>query len=393
MSYKSYTLISVAEIIHETVKAFDGEKYYMATGDLSNEQTKELEFVTYENRPSRADLTAKKDDVILARMKSTNKVLLVQNTEADYIYSTGFIILRPSKEIDNNYLLHFLQSTVFQDEKDKLCTGATQKAINNQNFANLQIPLPPLPIQKRIAEILDAADALKRKDQALLKKYDELAQAIFIDMFGDPVKNEKGWEVGVFGDYISVLTDYHSNGSYETLRQHVTLKNVPDYALMVRTTDLEKNDFTDNVNYISKEAYEHLEKSKVFGGEIIINKIGSAGNIYLMPFLNRPVSLGMNSFLVRLNESLNPVFAFHFLNTDFGKYEISKRVFGAVTKTITKEAVRSIPMFKIPKKQQDQYVECITKINSLINCGNSFQSDLLFNSLIQKAFKGELVAE
>ena len=271
--------------------------------------------------------------------------------------------------------------------------GAGLKHISKGFINEIPIPLPPLPIQKRIAEILDAADALKRKDQTLLKKYDELAQAIFIDMFGDTVKNEKGWEIGILGDYISVLTDYHSNGSYETLRDHVTLKNVPDYALMVRTTDLEKNNFTDNVNYISKEAYEHLDKSKVFGGEIIINKIGSAGNLYLMPFLNRPVSLGMNAFLVRLNESLNPVFAFHFLNTDYGKYEISKRVFGAVTKTITKDAVRSIPMFKIPKKQQELYVECITKINSLINCGNALQSDLLFNSLIQKAFNGELVAE
>ncbi|MBP6610559.1 MAG: restriction endonuclease subunit S, partial [Paludibacter sp.] len=255
----------------------------------------------------------------------------------------------------------------------------------------LKVPLPPLPIQKRIAEILDAADALKRKDQELLKKYDALAQAIFIDMFGDPVKNEKGWEVKKLGDYISVLTDYHSNGSYETLREHVTLRNVPDHALMVRTTDLEKNNFTDNVNYISKEAYEHLDKSKIFGGEIIINKIGSAGNLYLMPFLNRPVSLGMNAFLVRLNESLNPVFAFHFLNTDFGKNEISKRVFGAVTKTITKDAVRSIPMFKIPRKEQELYVECITYIKSLINCGNALQSDLLFQTLLQKAFKGELV--
>ena len=55
--------------------------------------------------------------------------------------------------------------------------------------------MPAITTQKRIAEILDAADALRRKDQELLRKYDELAQAIFIDMFGDPVKNEKGWEV------------------------------------------------------------------------------------------------------------------------------------------------------------------------------------------------------
>jgi type I restriction enzyme S subunit len=69
--------------------------------------------------------------------------------------------------------------------------------LTKSDLLEIEIPLPPLATQKRIAEILDAADALRRKDKELLKKYDELAQAIFIDMFGDPVKNEKGWEVEI----------------------------------------------------------------------------------------------------------------------------------------------------------------------------------------------------
>jgi type I restriction enzyme, S subunit len=73
--------------------------------------------------------------------------------------------------------------------------GAGLKHISKGFINNLEIPLPSLSIQKRVVEILDAADALKRKDQELLKKYDELAQAIFIDMFGDPVRNEKGWDI------------------------------------------------------------------------------------------------------------------------------------------------------------------------------------------------------
>ncbi len=300
-----------------------------------------------------------------------------------------FKVVFDKVEIDKQYFIYSIQHIL--DDMRREVHGATMKHITKGNFDNLEIPLPPLETQKRIAEILDSADALKRKDQELLKKYDELAQVIFIDMFGDPVKNEKGWEIEEFGNYISVLTDYHSNGSYETLREHVTLKNTPDYALMVRTTDLEKNDFTKNVNYISKEAYEHLDKSKVFGGEIIINKIGSAGKIYLMPFLNRPVSLGMNTFLVRLNKNLDTVFTYHFLNSDFGKYEINKRVFGAVTKTITKEAVRSIPIYKIPIELQLKYVNCVKVINALANRDNYNKSELLFDSLIQKAFKGELV--
>ncbi len=78
--------------------------------------------------------------------------------------------------------------------------GAGLKHISKSYINEIQIPLPPLAVQKHISEILDAAYALKRKDQDLLKKYDHLAQAIFIDMFGDPVKNEKGWEVHLFGE-------------------------------------------------------------------------------------------------------------------------------------------------------------------------------------------------
>ena len=66
----------------------------------------------------------------------------------------------------------------------------------------VKIPLPPLPIQKKIAAILDAADDYRQKTKALLDKYDELTQSIFLDMFGDPVRNEKGWEVKTLGEVI-----------------------------------------------------------------------------------------------------------------------------------------------------------------------------------------------
>jgi type I restriction enzyme S subunit len=97
------------------------------------------------------------------------------------------------KHVLPRYLFWVLESKREQIKSQR--TGATIPHVNGAALKELPIPLPPLPVQKRIAEILDAADALRKKDQEVLKKYDELAQAIFIDMFGDPVKNEKGWEV------------------------------------------------------------------------------------------------------------------------------------------------------------------------------------------------------
>ncbi|MBK9459725.1 MAG: restriction endonuclease subunit S [Sphingobacteriales bacterium] len=105
----------------------------------------------------------------------------------------GLAAIRTGEKLDYKYLYFY-----FKTIEAKLASqgnGSTFSAITASVIKEIQIPLPPLHIQKKIAQILDTADALKRKDQQLLKKYDELAQAIFIDMFGDPVKNEKGWEV------------------------------------------------------------------------------------------------------------------------------------------------------------------------------------------------------
>jgi len=103
--------------------------------------------------------------------------------------------------VDLKYLMYYFN----YEDLNKYITGSTRGKLTKSALESIQIPLPPLPIQKRIAEILDAADTLRRKDQQLLKKYDELAQAIFIDMFGDPVKNEKGWEKIAFENFIEYI--------------------------------------------------------------------------------------------------------------------------------------------------------------------------------------------
>jgi type I restriction enzyme S subunit len=117
----------------------------------------------------------------------------------------GLASIRVGKKLDYKFLYFYLKSIETQIASQG--NGSTFSAITTSVLKELQIPLPPLPIQKRIAEILDTADALRRKDEALLKKYDELAQAIFIDMFGDPVKNEKGWEVKKLGEVCHYIKD------------------------------------------------------------------------------------------------------------------------------------------------------------------------------------------
>jgi type I restriction enzyme S subunit len=186
------------------------------------------------------------------------------------------------------------------------------------------------------------------------------------------------------GDLIEVLTDYHANGAYKKLKENVELLDDEDYALMVRTTNFENNDFHDSVKYISEHAYNFLEKSKVYPNDLIMNKIANAGSIYLMPDLQRPVSLAMNLFLIRVNEKLaNPVYVYLYLKIN--EQYVKQFANGSVTKTITKEAVRNLEIFLPSREEQDIVVEHYLALDNKINLNLKINQNL--ESIAQAVFK------
>src|SRR3989338_10469442 len=176
------------------------------------------------------------------------------------------------------------------------------------------------------------------------------------------------------GNLISVLTDYHANGSYETLRGNVEILDSPDYALMIRTVDFERDDFENDVKYVSKHAYNFLKKTKVFGGEIIINKIGNAGKVYLVPPLDKKISLGMNQFMIRPRENLNNYFLYVFLVCKYGRLLLEQRITGAVPLSIDKESVRSVPVPILKNEFQKIIQNLVERHFSLSNQGKSLYS-------------------
>lgn len=294
--------------------------------------------------------------------------------------------------VSSKYLAYLLKYN--QKKLEAIANAPIIPIINKTQFSNFEVYIHEnLDIQKKIVEVLDKAQELidKRKEQ--IEALDELVKSRFIDMFGTPSKNKKNWEISEIGKYLDVLTDYHSNGSYETLRDNVTLLDTTSYALMVRTTDLENNNFEKGVKYIDEHAYNYLEKSKVFGGEVIINKIGSAGKVYLMPFLDKPVSLAMNQFMLRFDEDkVNHIFLYNLLLTSYMESKIKEKVRGAVTKTITKDAIRQINIIVPSIELQNQFADFVKQVNSLKFEMETSLKELEdnFDSLIQKAFKGEL---
>jgi len=162
------------------------------------------------------------------------------------------------------------------------------------------------------------------------------------------------------GNLISLLTDYHANGSYEILRNNIELLDKPDYALMIRTVDFEKDNFENNVKYVSKHAYDFLKKTQLFGYEIIINKIGNPGKVYIVPPLNRKITLGMNQFMIRPKKNINCKYLYVFLISSLGNQLLQRKITGAVPLSIDKKSVRSV-MIPILDNNFQLYIDMLVE--------------------------------
>lgn len=154
---KKIKLGDICEVLNPSVSNFNGNLDYIATGDVDLDRIVNKTSVTYKTKPSRANTLAKVNDVLIAKMQNTLKVLIIDESLSKNIYSTGFAVLR-IKDINilkPKLLYHIVKSDFFNKEKDKLCSGTTQKAINLTKLREIKIPLPSIEEQERIIQILD----------------------------------------------------------------------------------------------------------------------------------------------------------------------------------------------------------------------------------------------
>ena len=262
-------------------------------------------------------------------------------------------------DVDSKYLKYYFE----YHKPNLLVKDASYPSISLADIAEMPINVFDDQTQAKIVDNLDAVNSLivKRKEELVL--LDNIVKSRFIELFGDPASNSPKWDTGRLGDYMTTLTDFSANGSYALLDSQVVMYDEPHYAIMVRTTDLETGDLKNGVKYIDQKAYELLGKSKLFGGEMIMNKIGSAGKIYLMPHIETPASLGRNAFMFRFDQRVNIVFLYALLTSEYGTAEIQQHVRGAVTKTITKESTRSIRIIVPPIELQEQFAAFVEQVD------------------------------
>ena len=250
-----------------------------------------------------------------------------------------------------------------------------------KQVGRFKINLPPLDQQKKIAAILDAADAYRQKTKALIEKYDELTQSLFLDMFGDPVTNPKGWD-------------------------KISLNELCDFKkTSVKPEDIETGDTYIGLECIEKETGKILERFTVEAGEIKSNKFWFDSNYLLYgklrPYLNKVANPNFEGVCSTDIIPIRPILKYtakeFIISLLRGSWFVSfadERCSGANLPRISPKEVEKYQTINPPLELQSQFAERVHSIEEQKAQAEASltQAEDLFNSLLQRAFKGELTS-
>lgn len=175
-------------------------------------------------------------------------------------------------------------------------------------------------------------------------------------------------------DYIDVLTDYHSGGSYKTLKEKTKILHEPDYAVMVRTVNFESDDFDNNLIYCDKDSYDFLEYSRIKENDVLMNKIANPGSVYIMPKVDYRATCAMNLFLLRF-KNINQRYMYYVMKNS--EEYIKNQAHGTTTKTITKDEVRNLTfLIHEDEGERERITELLTSIDYKIANNNKVNLEL-----------------
>jgi type I restriction enzyme S subunit len=272
----------------------------------------------------------------------------------------GWLVLRDKNNIINQDFLYYLLGSDFIFRQfNSLASGTTVKNLNINLVKNLKIPLPPLKEQIRIAQILDKADEIRQKRKQAIKLTEELLKSTFLEMFGDPVINPKGWDIVTFTDIMVLKRGY----------------------------DLPISDRVEGKYPViaSNSIVGYHNHYKVKGPGVITGRSGTIGKV--MYFKDNYWPLNTTLYSGKLNGN-NAIYLTYFLRF----FNLERFVRGTGVPTLNRNLFHSelapLPPIELQNKFS-KFVEQTTKLKEKY-IESSQESENLFNSLLQRAFKGEL---
>ncbi|MFJ3449558.1 restriction endonuclease subunit S [Pseudomonas sichuanensis] len=338
--------------------------------------------------PSRARQLVVTGDVLVATVRpNLNGVAVVPAELNGATASTGYCVLRADeKNLHGRYLFYWVQTDSFVEDMMSKATGANYPAVSDKIIKESNIPLPPLPEQKRIAAILDKADAIRRKRQQAIQFADDFLRAVFLDMFGDPVTNPKGWEVRPLIELIDPARPI----TYGILMPGDDIEGGVPY---VRVVDMKDGVvLVDQVRRTTLEIAQQYKRSSLRAGDVLISIRGHVGRLAVVPKELEGANITQDTARLATNSSCSSLYLYACLENRKMQQEMQRFVKGAAVKGINltdlKQLRIPVPPIELQKKIERK-IELMTTVLTSLEQSSVCLLDG-FKSLSQKAFSGQL---
>ncbi len=378
-------LLDCVAIVGKIPSRYEGEKTYISTGAVSCDHIDytQAEQVTYENRPSRANLSVSEGDILFAKMQGTKKTLPIDATLAEYLFSTGFYALRADTSlILPEILSHFLSSEQFLTQKDKNCSGATQKALTNTGLKKITIQLPEIKEQQILATQLSTIETITAARHKQLAMMDELVKSRFVELFGDPIINSMKWPKALIGDncFVTKLAGFE----YSKYIHYADSGDV----VMVKAQNVKNGRLNHKeLSFISKEVSDSLPRSQLAAGDIVMTYVGAnIGDVAIVDDEYR-YHLAPNVAKIKPNSNIyNPVY-FMYMLIFLNSYIVQNSADTAKA-ALGMERIRKLNVFVPPLPLQQQFADFVSRVDGVKGSVEKSLQELetLKQSLLQQYF-------
>ena len=296
------------------------------------------------------------ETVIIGRKGNINKPIFVETPF--WNVDTAFGLSADREKLFPKYLYYFCEAYNFE----KLNTTVTIPSLTKVNLLKVEMPLPDLEKQKNISERLTLADDAVNTCNALLYELDDLIKARFVEMFGDPVSNPKGWSMSLIEEVVSpeknalkagpfgsaLKKEYYVESGYKIYGQEQVISGDPNYG-----------DY-----YIDEERYKQLENCAVQAGDVLISLVGTYGKLLIMPEHFEPGIINPRLMKITFDKGkVNPYYFKHFFQSDSLKRSLADNTHGGTMDILNLGIVRKLAMPLPPIELQNEFVDFIKQVD------------------------------
>lgn len=324
-------------------------------------------------------------DIVFARTgATTGKSYLIRECPAGAVFASYLIRVRVAPDVEPRFISHFFQTPDYWAQITRSSNGVAQPGVNATTLREIKVPLPSLFEQRRVAEILDKADALRAKRRAAIAQLDTLTQSIFLDMFGDPIKNPRNFPTRRFID----LVDPERPISYGILMPGPDQGDGVPY---IRVVDMQDGGIVlSRIRKTTQAISDAYRRSLLKAGDLLMSIRGHVGRLAIVPSELDGANITQDTARLAI-VGASPIFVRECLRTSGFQGWMARHTKGVAVRGINLGDVKRMPMILPSDKEQHDFALRARSISELLRSQRKSLDELdeLFASAQHSAFRSE----